>query len=79
MNWLPHFRKEFEKTSFINMAMNAAMALGSLSDIKNTQKENKLQSLMQNEESMQLPSTNNVQFPGSKRIDPYANTAVQRY
>ena len=79
MKWLPYFRKEFEKDGFLNLAMNAAMGLSSIGDIKRTQNENKLQPLMQNEQSMQLPSTNNIQFPGSKRMDPYANTATQRY
>ena len=82
-SWLPYFRKELEKKAFagtlLNAGMNAMMVAGTASDIKESQKTNKLQSLKSNEQNMQLPGSNAYQFEGSKRINPSVNSAQQMY
>ena len=81
ISWLPYFTKEIEKLSFplANTAMNALMVAGTTGDIKQLQQSNKLQSLKQNEQSLQLPGSNSFQFEGGKRINPSTNSAMQLY
>jgi hypothetical protein len=80
-NWIIGFSKEIEKLSFpfLGAAMNAAMVAGTAGDIKQSQQTNKLQSLKQNEQSMQLPSSSNINTGDSKKIDSYANSVMPRY
>ena len=75
------FSKEMEKLSFplLNTMMNASMAAGTLGDIKQSQQKNKLQSLKQNEQSMQLPPSSNIKIGDSEKISPYANSVLPRY
>jgi hypothetical protein len=83
INWIFGFRKELEKKAFagtlLSAGMNAMMVKGTMSDIKQSQQTNKLQSLKANEQNMQLPGSNAYQFEGSKRINPSVNSAQQMY
>ena len=80
--WMKYFSKEIEKTSGLPI-MPLAMAAMSVSDVKNTAKQNiqkvQMQPLKQQEQSLQLPGSNSFQFEGSKRIDSNANSAVDKY
>ena len=78
-SWLPYFAKEFEKKALLNAMMNGLMFAGTAMDIGESKKTNQLQSLKQNEQSLQLPGSNTLQFEGGKRINPTTNSAMQLY
>lgn len=79
MKWLPHFAKELEKVAFVGAMFNVMNALGSVKEVKSAVQKTKLESLKSNEPNMQLPSPVSNQFDSKKRVDAYANSAVQRY
>jgi len=78
-HWIYDFAEEIEKNAFpvAGIAMNGLMVSGTVSDIKQAKADNRLTNLRQNESSMRLP--NPGQFSGSKRMDSFENSMVQKY